>query len=78
MRALPGFGVAMCHVVGVTALLQSFAHVFGNHNAAVLATGAAKGNGEIAFAFLGVVGEQESEQVFGAGEEFFGLGKERM
>jgi translocation and assembly module TamB len=47
----------------VAGFLQALVHLFGHHDAAVLAAGAAEGYGQIALAFLHVMGQQVKHQL---------------
>ena len=47
--------VAVRDLHAVAGFAQAFGHILGNHHGAVLAAGAAEGNGQIAFAFANVV-----------------------
>jgi hypothetical protein len=47
----------MHNLQAVSGLVQAFADFLGNHHRTVLAPGAAKADGEIAFAFVDVVGQ---------------------
>ena len=54
---------------------QTFAHLFRDHDRAMLAAGTAEGDGQVALAFLNVVRQQIDEQLRDALDEFLGLGK---
>src|ERR1700734_2244773 len=59
----------------VSGLVQALADFLGDHHGAVLAAGAAKADGEIAFAFMDIVRQQVNKKIGNAADEFFGLGK---
>src|SRR5713101_7696926 len=65
----------MLHLHPVLSFAQAFAYLLRNHDGAVLASGAAEGDGQVAFAFLDVVGQQIYEQLRDARDELLGLGK---
>ncbi len=67
--------VAVDHLHPVSRLGQPFAHFFRNHHRAVLAAGAAEGDGQITLAFADVVRQQIDQQLGNALDEFFGLRK---
>src|ERR1700722_7356374 len=52
---------------------KQLADILGDHHGAVLAPGAAKGDGQIAFAFMNVVRQQINEQVGDARNELAAL-----
>src|SRR5580692_3276080 len=52
---------------------KQLADIFGDHHGAVLASGAAKGDGQIAFAFMNVVRQEIDEQVGDARNELAAL-----
>ena len=55
--------------------LQAPGHFFGHHHAAVLSAGASEADGQVAFAFGDVVGQQKQHHVGELGEELAGLRK---
>lgn len=65
----------MLDLDAVVMLLESVGNFLGNHDGAVLASRASEGDGEITFAFVDVMGEQEEQQISDFLEEFAGLGK---
>ena len=58
LRAIP-----MHHLHPVLRGTQTFGHIFGDHDGAVLAAGATEGDGQIALAFMNVMRQQVDEQV---------------
>ena len=59
----------------VALLAEAFGDLFGDGDGAVLASGAAEGDGEVALPFLDVMRQQEQEHLGDAVEEFLRLGK---
>jgi hypothetical protein len=57
----------------VSGLAEGLADIFGNHNGAMLATGAAEGNGEITLPFANVVRQEIDEEFGDPINEFLGL-----
>jgi hypothetical protein len=53
----------MLNLHPVSRLVQPLADFLGNHHGAVLAAGATKTDGEVAFAFVDVVRQQINQQV---------------
>src|SRR5713226_4228765 len=71
LRLLP-FDVPVDHRAGVALLLEEAGDLVGHHDRAVLAAGAADGDGEVVAALLDVARQQELQQVPDAGEEPLG------
>src|SRR5258708_6513360 len=67
------FDVAVEDFGGDVAGSQGFLDGFGHHDGAVFPSGAAEGNGQVAFAFLNIMRDQVGEQAFDATEKFAGL-----
>ena len=65
----------MARLDAIAAVFEALLHLLSDGYAAVLAAGAAEGYGEIAFAFLDVVREEEFEHFGCFGEELLGLRK---
>jgi len=62
----------------VLCFAQTFAYLLRNHDRAIAATGAAKGDGQVALAFLDVVWQQIYEQLRDALDELLVWGNDRM
>src|ERR1700674_4189514 len=67
--------VAMHDFYAISGAAEVFAHVLGDHDGTVLSAGATEGDGQIAFAFMNVMGEQVDEKSGDARDEFPALRK---
>src|SRR5947209_9239558 len=67
--------VAVQDLDSVTCLAQVLAHILGDHDRAMLSSGAAERNRQIAFAFANVVRQQVNQEIRNAVNEFGGLRK---
>src|SRR5271166_5686848 len=67
--------IAMHDFHFVSCSAQPLAHVFGNHDGTMLPAGATEADGQVALAFVNVVGEQVDEQFGDAADEFLRLRK---
>src|SRR5690348_15350987 len=67
--------VAVRYLDPISRLAQTLANIFGDHDRAVLAAGAADGDGQVALAFVDVVRQQIYQQVGDALQKFRGLRK---
>lgn len=65
----------MDYFCGVAAFFQRFFYLFGEHYGAVFSAGATEGDGQVAFAFADVMGNQVDEEAFDATEKLAGLRK---
>jgi len=59
----------------VSGATQVFAHIFGNHDGAMLSARTAEGDRQVALALVDVMGKEVDEQVGDTRDEFAGLGK---
>jgi len=67
--------VAVDYAGGETFFCESALHPFGHHHGAMLAAGATERDGEVAFTFVDVVGNQIGKKALHAAEKFSRLGE---
>src|SRR5271165_711053 len=65
----------MHNLGGETTPGEQFLNGFREHDGSVFASGTAESDGQVAFAFLNIVGDQIGEQALDAAEKFSGLRK---
>src|SRR5260370_36276017 len=63
----------MYNLHSVARFLQPLGNIFRDHHRAVLAAGAAEGDGQVTLAFVNVMGQKVDQQVGNTLDEFAGL-----